>query len=248
MKFKLLRGLLLVCVLGASPAFAQRTPVSIVNYLNIPAAPASGKPVQAEQVKKAIQDAATAKGWTIADEAGNKMFATLVVRNKHTVMVEIAYSAQKYSLKYRDSVNMNYHGEARYDSRLPSARNGYTPRGPVIHPAYNTWVQELKAAIDASLLQPKPALEKAAGGLDDVDAVPGLDERGRQGYRDWLTKKAPRAFVVASDGRWNATWGTTPRTAGDPVDTAERAMAQCVRAGKPGCKLYAVDNEIVWKP
>jgi len=247
-KFKLLRGLLLVCALGTSPAFAQRTPVSIVNYPNIPVATASGKAVQAEQVKKAIQDAATAKGWTVTDEAGNKMFATLVVRNKHTVMVEIAYSAQKYSLRYRDSVNMNYHSEARYDSRLPGARNGSTPRGPVIHPAYNTWVQELKYAIGVELLRTAPAQEKVAGGLDDVDAVPGLDERGKAGYRNWLTRKTPRAFVVASDGRWNATWGTTPAKAGDPTDPAERAMALCARAGKPDCKLYAVDNQIVWKP
>jgi hypothetical protein len=248
MTFRLLCGLLLAFGLGASPAFAQRTPVAIVNYPNIPVAAADGQPVRAEQVKKAIQEGANAKGWTLADESGNKMLATLVVRNKHTVMVEIAYSAQRYSLRYRDSVNMNYHSEGKYDSRLPAARSGYTPRGPVIHPAYNAWVQELNNAIGTALQRSRPAQEKAAGGLDDVDAVPGLDERGKQGYRLWLTKKTPRAFVVASDGRWNSAWGTKPLKAGDPADPAERAMALCARAGKPDCKLYAVDDEVVWKP
>lgn len=152
MKFKLLRGLLLVCVLGASPAFAQRIPVAITNYPNIPIATASGKPMQAEQVKKAIQDAALKKGWKLVDEAGDKMLATLVVNNKHTVMVVIVYSADKYSITYRDSVNMNYHSEAKFDSRMPNARNASTPSGPVIHPAYNTWVQELKDAIRVELM------------------------------------------------------------------------------------------------
>jgi hypothetical protein len=247
-KSRLLCSLLFALALGASPAFAQRTPVAIVNYFNIPIADASGQPVRTEQVKKAIQDGANTRGWTLADEPSNKMLATLVVRNKHTIMVEITYSAQRYSLRYRDSVNMNYHSEARYDSRLPASRSGSTPRGPVIHPAYNTWVQELKTAIDVELRRPKPAREKAAGGLDDVDAVPGLDERGKQGYRLWLTQKTPRAFVVASDGRWNSAWGTTPQKAGDPTDPAERAMALCARAGKPDCKLYAVDEKIVWQP
>lgn len=152
MKFKLLRGLLFVCVLGASSVYAQRTPVSIINYPNLPIATASGKPIQAEQVKKAIQDAALRKGWTLGNDTGDKLLATLVVNNKHTVMVEIAYSADKYSLTYRDSVNMNYHSEARFDSRMPNARNASTPSGPVIHPAYNTWVQELKDAIRGELM------------------------------------------------------------------------------------------------
>lgn len=147
MKFKLLGGLLMVCVLGASSAYAQRTPVSIVNYPNIPVA--TTKPVQAGQVKKAIQDAALRKGWTLVDEAGDKMLATLVVRNKHTVMVQITYSADKYSITYRDSINMNYHKEAHYDSRMPRPSSGAT--GPVIHPAYNTWVQEFKDAIRIEL-------------------------------------------------------------------------------------------------
>jgi len=65
-------------------------------------------------------------------------------------MVEIVYSADKYSVTYRDSINMNYHSEAKYDSRLPnSGANRAT--GPVIHPAYNTWVQELKDAIRIEL-------------------------------------------------------------------------------------------------
>lgn len=84
--------------------------------------------------------------------------------------------------------------------------------------------------------------------LDDVDAVPGLDERGKAVYRDWLTRRPPRAFVIASDGRFNATWGAKPLNPADPVDPAERAMLQCQRAGRSGCTLYAVDVRLVYEP
>jgi hypothetical protein len=235
-------------MLCAGSAFAQRMPVPIVNYRNIPITSAGAVPVRAEQVKQAIREGASTRGWKIADEPGNKMLATLVVRNKHTVMVEIAYSATRYSLVYRDSVNMKYHAEYSPDPRTPAGRSAgiYAKGRPSIHPAYNDWVRQLKDAIDAELMRPRPAQEKAAGRLYDVDAVPGLNERGKEGYRLWLTKKTPRAFVVASDGRWNATWGTNPPDPNDPRNPAERAMAQCVRAGKPDCKLYAVDDDVVW--
>jgi len=149
MVLKSLRGLLFVFALASGAAFAQRVPVAIVNYPNIPVVTTGGKAIPTDQVKKAIQDAALRKGWTLSNDTGDKMTATLVVRNKHTVVVEIAYSADRYSIAYRDSVNMNYHSEAHYDSRMPRPSSA---TGPVIHPAYNTWVQELKEAIRGELM------------------------------------------------------------------------------------------------
>jgi hypothetical protein len=89
----------------------------------------------------------------------------------------------------------------------------------------------------------KPAV--AAKRIDDVDAVPLLNERGRQGYREWLTKKHPRAFVVAEDGSWSATWGF-PQSTAEPADAAERALFRCNQRGRKKCRLYAVDNRVVW--
>jgi hypothetical protein len=83
--------------------------------------------------------------------------------------------------------------------------------------------------------------------VDNVDAVPLLSERGREGYREWLTKSAPRAFVIAEDGSWYSSWGRNPKEASDPQDPAERAIARCERRGRPNCKLYALDNRVVWK-
>jgi hypothetical protein len=78
----------------------------------------------------------------------------------------------------------------------------------------------------------------------DVSVVPLIDDRGRDGYRDWLRRPTPRAFVIASNGSWRATWGKTPP--GEPEDAAERAMLHCHRSGLDDCKLYAVDNTVVW--
>jgi hypothetical protein len=82
--------------------------------------------------------------------------------------------------------------------------------------------------------------------IDNVDAVPKLAERGRQGYRDWLKKPLPRAFVIAEDGSWNSTWTTNPQITTDPKDPTERAMVRCQRRSLTNCKIYAVDNRVVW--
>lgn len=83
--------------------------------------------------------------------------------------------------------------------------------------------------------------------VDDVDAVPLLDVRGREGYREWLKKSPPRAFVLGPDGRWNATWGLNPVITTDPTDPTQRALGRCNARGTSQCKVYAIDNLVVWR-
>lgn len=137
MKSKLFAALLIAATLFAAPVSARET-VAIVNYDNLVVATNSGKVLVAEQVKQAILAAAGAKSWSIAYQADGKLLATLNVRGKHTVMVGISYTAEQYSLRYKDSTNMKF-GE----------REGRA----VIHPYYNKWVQELKEAIRIELLK-----------------------------------------------------------------------------------------------
>ena len=95
----------------------------------------------------------------------------------------------------------------------------------------------------------EPVLLLGAPGMfaevEDVNAVPLLDDRGRQGYRDWLTKPLPRAFVIARDGTWNSSWGrqAKPGFDGDP---ARRAIQNCQARKATGCAVYAVDRKVVW--
>jgi len=74
--------------------------------------------------------------------------------------------------------------------------------------------------------------------LDDAAAVPFLPERGREQYRAFLKKDSPRAFAVSSSGAWG--WAEEGENPGD------RALAACQAASKQPCKLYTVDNDIVW--
>jgi hypothetical protein len=94
--------------------------------------------------------------------------------------------------------------------------------------------------------EPRSATPGAPVALEDVDAVPLLDERGRQGYRNWLTKSTPRAFVIGDGGRWNSSSGRS-RNSAEPSDPSERALANCQKRGLKNCKLYAVDYRVVWE-
>ncbi|QJW85297.1 hypothetical protein HK414_23620 [Ramlibacter terrae] len=82
--------------------------------------------------------------------------------------------------------------------------------------------------------------------LNDVAAVPHLNPRGRELYREWLGRPHPRAFAISPDGRMFGAYGTStsdPTLPGDPV---ERATAGCERAAKAPCRLYAVNDNVVW--
>ena len=104
-----------------------------------------------------------------------------------------------------------------------------------------------KCSVLPDSAQKTVGLEKDHADIANVDAVPFLNERGRQGYREWLTKQKPRAFVIAPDGTWNATWGVPTHLENESPDAAQRALSRCEKRAQ-GCKIYAVDQRVVWVP
>ena len=90
-------------------------------------------------------------------------------------------------------------------------------------------------------------VDKDFAAVGHVEAVPFLNERGREGYRDWLSKKQPKAFVVAPNGTWNATWGVPQNASDESPEPMARALARCEKRAQ-GCKVYAVDDRVVWVP
>lgn len=84
---------------------------------------------------------------------------------------------------------------------------------------------------------PSPARTDFAR-VDDIDAVPFLSEHGRRAYRDYLTKMTPRAFAVSASGGW--TW------AEEGEDPDGRALATCSAKSREPCRLYSVDDYVVW--
>ena len=132
---------LLGLMIAASSAHGRGS-VPIIEHRDLPVKTGSGAAVSAEQVGAAIAAALdTAKAemnfpWKREPTGPNAVLATLQVRGKHTIKVEISWSADKYSALYKDSIDMNY--KVKKD-------------GPVIHPFYNKWVDELLASINAEL-------------------------------------------------------------------------------------------------
>ena len=87
---------------------------------------------------------------------------------------------------------------------------------------------------------PAPVLPRSDfASLDDVDAVPFLREAGRSAYREYLGKLSPRAFALSANGAW--CW------AEDGEDPEVRALATCEAKGGQRCRLYSVDDNVVWR-
>ncbi|UVW27620.1 dienelactone hydrolase family protein [Massilia sp. H6] len=74
--------------------------------------------------------------------------------------------------------------------------------------------------------------------IDDIDAVPFLSENGRRAYQEYLGKMTPRAFALSPSGAW--TW------AEEGEDPDGRALATCTAKSTEPCRLYSVDDYVVW--
>jgi hypothetical protein len=85
-----------------------------------------------------------------------------------------------------------------------------------------------------------PAVPKTDyAAVDDIAAVPFLTEAGRAAYREYLGKMTPRAFAVSPNGAWCwAEEGEAPE---------KRALATCAKSSGQACKLYSVDDYVVWQ-
>ena len=74
--------------------------------------------------------------------------------------------------------------------------------------------------------------------LYTLESVPYVREKGKAGYAAFLAKDFPRAFALAPNGAWASASGDT--------DPHKRALDSCNKDGQSACKLYAVDDAVVW--
>ena len=109
----------------------QTTGAPIYNVTDEAVAMPSGKHLSAGQVRTGIMTAGTALGWRIADAGPGRLEGTLHLR-EHTAVVDIPYSASKYSILYKSSEKLD-------------------ATGGTIHRNYNGWVQNLDRQIRAEL-------------------------------------------------------------------------------------------------
>lgn len=123
-----LYALLIACLAVANVAHA-RSAVPLVNVDRADITAPSGKAPSLKDVATAVRHAGTALGWMIETVSPGVMVGTLVVRNKHTIKVDITFTERTISFTYKDSINMKY---------------GTNSDGqPVIHPFYMDWVDAL---------------------------------------------------------------------------------------------------------
>jgi hypothetical protein len=78
--------------------------------------------------------------------------------------------------------------------------------------------------------------------VEDAAAVPHLKtDAAREAYRAFRAAPPPKAFALAPNGAW--AW----RSDGSAVMRA--AVERCqTHAKEQTCKLYAVDDVVVWSP
>ena len=131
-------GIIFVILLGIAGLAQARGSVVLINLENNSIITSSGNEPALDAVAQAIRAAGASQAypWTPSGGMPGMLQFTTLVRNKHTVVVNVTFDAQTYSIRYASSINMNYQG---------------TDGHGIIHPFYNKWVAQLKEGIDAEL-------------------------------------------------------------------------------------------------
>lgn len=118
-KYLLPLAVLLACLLMALPGCRNTAPVQ-----NFTSPMPLVEKEKDKEIAAAIIRAGAITGWEIVPIKPGLMTGTIVVRGKHTAVVDIAYDQKEYSITYRNSSGLKY-----TDGK--------------IHPNYNNWVTTL---------------------------------------------------------------------------------------------------------
>lgn len=125
--------MLAILAAAAALVLAGCTTAPIQNVEQAPIVLASGKTsVTMTEVNNAIVRAGTRLGWQMQPQAPGRLSGRLALRT-HTAIVDVEHDTKTYSIKYRDSTNLD-------------AKDG------MIHKNYNGWIQNLDKAIRAELV------------------------------------------------------------------------------------------------
>ena len=104
----------------------------IVNVNDAPVVTA-GKPATMSDVQTAIVRAGSALGWQMIPVRPGLVAGRLELRT-HVAVVDVSYDAKAYSIKYKESVNLD-------------------AQGGNIHKNYNGWIENLDRGIRTELLR-----------------------------------------------------------------------------------------------
>ena len=129
-------------------------------------------------------------------------------------------------------------GLAEFQSLAPLGQDGHSGlNADMDHwvPLVDDYLARLGFGKPGSIARPAPS---GFAKVDEADKLPANQATKDGGYRKFMESKTPRAFAL---GPKNASgWATGDWALG-------RALGVCARRGEP-CKLYAVDDDVVWVP
>lgn len=86
------------------------------------------------KVESAITKGAATKGWRVKKLKNGLLEASITIRNKFLVVVDIPYTSKGYKINYKKSTNLKY-----------------DPQTKTIHKNYNGWIKNLVNNIDYEL-------------------------------------------------------------------------------------------------
>ena len=100
-----------------------------------------------------------------------------------------------------------------------------------------------RAGLPATLRFPDylpPAYPPPSGfaSVTDVDKFPLDSESARAAYKAWLAHPTPRVIAISPKGKVATAFGG--------FDPASAVLRRCLSTDANMCRLYAVDNEVVW--
>jgi dienelactone hydrolase len=129
-------------------------------------------------------------------------------------------------------------GVGQFAAMPPSGEDGHhlIAQGfPVWRPVVDAFLAKAGFSIPKSADAP-PATSFAR--LDEVDKVPVASDEGRAKYKRFLQLDVPRAYAIGPHGEF--AYFSSP-------DAVAHTLAVCRKHVGAECKLYAVDDQVVWK-
>lgn len=198
------------------------------------------EPPSQDRLRQTIAIIVASRGWRVESENASGWDLVREVRGKHTARTKLACERGGCALRYVDSEHLLYRELVVSGTPLR-----------LIHRNYNSWARDLMSSLAGGLGVPAQVSSGFAS-ISAVDAVPFLDAAGRQAYREFLQSRRPRVFAVAPNGAWGS--NTSSAASGPPPsffnanvqEPLSLALRSCNQRGANACRIYAVDDRVVW--
>jgi dienelactone hydrolase len=103
-------------------------------------------------------------------------------------------------------------------------------------PVVDKFIAKFGIVAPTSVNAPAPS---GFAAIDEAEKLPLVrPDVKTEGYRRFLNADVPRAFAIGPKGEWSFQSGD---------DAIKRTLVRCAEFAKTDCKLYAIDDAVVWR-